>query len=83
MRRQVDSSHTGFVGNKIVSMAWGPMVGMHGGNERVALESLDRGDIVKVINPKTGKTEYAMSTTERTLPYYIDKHICTKIVYNA
>ena len=64
MVRQVKSTRTGTYEESVQSMCWGQMVGTHGGNEQLALESLKRGDIIRTKNPKTGKIEYATATTE-------------------
>ena len=76
MVRQVKETHTGKFKHVVESMAWGPMVGLHGGNERVALEGLKRGDIIKVKNEKTGKMEYAIGKTLRPVYIYIYIHTC-------
>ena len=74
MVRQVKKTRTGSVERNVESMCWGQMVGTHGGNEKVTLESLKRGDIVRTRNPDTNKVEYATAKTTRPIVTII-RHI--------
>ena len=53
-------------------MIWGAIVGKHGGNEKLALKSIDRGDVIPFPNPKDPSK----------MLYRMDKVVITNSAFN-